>query len=276
MDKKTAISTLRSDWEKKIGAASEFERSLTPEGRVFKRYLEAVPGVMTETLLNGISIKMTESEAAPLPRGGSEQTKTFLPAFCAGVAVVAAGVVCSLCQCSATLTTVITTAAVVSSVIAAGSRRSRRGEITPPRQPRCPAELEIDGAALEKAQDSFLEVLKNLIDYVHHQEKDSALGFDVTTSKSFAEWVQDFVDYSNQQKADSELTALKIALAAQLRIMGIEVYDSLKKDKTTGELQLPQRTWYRDGRSDDNAEFATVKHAVVSSRRGVLAIGELQ
>lgn len=276
MDKSSLLKNFQSDWKQKIGPTSEFEAKLTPETRVYKRILEDVPSSVMATIIDGISIKTTENRT-PIPCNKTTALLNYLPVIYAVIVILVTGCICAIANCSSVTTTIAAAIMVIATLtFAVKHSSSKNKKYEPAYKIVVHADWCIEKSALEKTLNIYLKGLEEVIAYVRKKEADLALGYDVTDSKEFGEWIQKFIDYSNRHTENNDLDILKEELISKLSLMGIEVYDSLKKNAQTGEPLLPERSCYRDGRTDDNIEFSEVVHSAVKSRRGVLAIGKIR
>ena len=293
----SAISYFKAEWERRIGPKSEFSSNLTPETRNFRRLLSDAPCEAVATILNGVVAEQPSVSATTLPSppcGRQNDRRSLAIAICCMGAAIAgvleflfaacAKIACDGdCAAHAHLSVFGMVALILVSLVSAvaGMRFMRRLY----RQPitndglqsakNQSADIIVSQGAIDGAVSIFYKTMEEVAAYVKEKEDDRALGFDISDSKSFGEWVQKFVDYANENPQNSDVAILKGDLLSKLRTMGITVYDVIRHCKN-GEIQLPERDSYRDERIDENAEYSVVKHAVVISRRGVLAIGEIQ
>lgn len=275
MDKKTAIDALQERWEKRLSPDGEIEKLLTTEGRIFKNFLKDTPYWAINAVINGISITEAESKvsyAAPK----TESSSKMLVMTGVGLSCVCTGIICALFKFPPVLSTFLTTGIAVYAASFLMNKIERENKRVQPVRHQAKTEVKIDSAAIDKALDVFQGDMARLLKYVRQQEEERTLGFDITESKSFGDWVQKFADYCNRNIENHDLNGLRGELFSKLGIMGIEVYDTLEHDSVSGKVILPDRTWFKDERSTDDADFTTVKHAAVISRRRVLAIGTLK
>lgn len=274
-DNMTATRTFAAEWEKRIGSGSDFERQLTPESRKFYRMLTDEPVAAVRSMMEGLTatvpvpVATPSVPAAPKSRGNAPAA-LFAPAVAAMVAVGG----CFACDASGwiALPVVGATVAVASAISALFARRHPCAPA--PQSTTAKPEIAVDDNALRRIAEIFQRQMEAVTNYVKDREQDAALGFDVTDSKSFAEWIQKFVDHANRNPDSRALNLLKEELVSKLLTMGISVYDELTYD-AKGEPLLPDRDSYRDERPADADKFSTVRHAIVSSRRRLLAPGEL-
>lgn len=286
MDIAGAMANFKDSWDRSIGPGSKFSESLTPEGRHIRRLFEDAPPEAVRVLLGGVSVEACDSipdssHSAALGQGHAGISKQAQKR----AAVVLAAVSLALCCSSSwiapkigTGATCLISAALAGAAVMATKAMPNCGKdvARTPAKSRAAANTEISVApsALDKAVGIFVSALGDVIAQAKEKEDDAALGFDITASKAFGDWVQKFVDEANREDAGDELSMLKGELISKLRTMGISVFDRIRSGKD-GKAALPPRDSYRDSRPEGHNEFTQVIHAVVYSRRGVLAVGEL-
>lgn len=273
----SAISVFKEKWESVVGTGSELDRSLSPELRKFRCVLSGMPVVAVTEILEGISVADTEMQMLKPVFGGScvkARDMAMLSMFVALVVVVTCGL-CSLCGVSWGRATLAASLLASVTVFVAGRRISKK---IPDKKELCAStgicEVSVSVESVSKAVDKSYESLSEAVSCMKRVQDDASKGYDITDSRQFGEWVQKFVDYCNDSPEDSNLRVLKGELLSKLRMMGIEVYDAIRKDGY-GNVILPGTDGFRDERTTAEAGYSEVRHAVVSSRRRVLAIGEL-
>ena len=292
----SAISYFKSEWERRIGPQSEFSSNLTPETRNFRRLLSDAPCEAIETILKGVVAEQSSAPATTTPeklsRKQDDRCQRLISICCMGVSVacvmellfrvyakiscngdcIAHGHISAFGMAVLILLAIASAGLGMLSLLRFHCQTKQALTIMQP-QTRV-ANVGITNESLNNAVAVFYKALEDLVAYVTEKESDLALGFDISNSKSFGEWVQKFTDYANENQQNTDIAILKGELQSKLRTMGISVYDTLHRGKD-GAIQLPERNSYRDERNDETAEYNMVKHAVVISRRGVLAIGEI-
>lgn len=281
-----AIAKFKDSWDRATGPGSKFSENLTPEGRHIRRLLEDAPPEAVRALFGGVSVET--GNAVPDSRHDTEFGQGLggnAPSCHRRAAVILATTSLALCCVSAwiaprigTGVTCFVCAALAGAAVTAAMAKHGcgKGPARPSAETRAMSRPEISVAtsALDKAVAVFSAALGNVIDSAKEKEVDLALGFDITASKAFGDWVQKFVDEANRDGADDGFAMLKDELVSKLRTMGISVFDRIRRGKD-GKAALPPRDSYRDSRPEGHNEFTQVIHAVVYSRRGVLAVGEL-
>lgn len=269
----SAARDLKLGWEQRVGAHSEFDGHLTPESRQFSRLMINEPCAAADAILNGIGISWANNRP---------DSKVSIK-LC-GIAIVALATTCTAiiaylgCNYSHATwwTTVLVLGALTFTAVAgmcflkSGLKKYISVEVSEPPTPQ----VIIDPRAITSALDAFQRMIENVVERVKYQEADRALVFDVSDSTSFGEWVQAFVDYANKYPENNDLRILKCSLVSQLRMKGIVVYDTLLRNPD-GTQNVPDRDSFKDERPSDDSEYVRVCHAVVYSRRRVLALGEL-
>jgi hypothetical protein len=269
----SAARDLKLGWEQRVGAHSEFDGHLTPESRQFSRLMINEPCAAADAILNGIGISWANNRPDP---------KVSIKLR--GIAIVALATTCTAiiaylgCNYSHATwwTTVLVLGALTFTAVAgmcflkSGLKKYISVEVSEPPTPQ----VIIDPRAITSALDAFQRMIENVVERVKYQEADRALVFDVSDSTSFGEWVQAFVDYANKYPENNDWRILKCSLVSQLRMKGIVVYDTLLKNPD-GTQNVPDRDSFKDERPSDDSEYVRVCHAVVYSRRRVLALGEL-
>lgn len=269
----SAARELKLGWEQRVGAHSEFDGRLTPESRQFSRLMINEPCAAADAILKGIGISWADNRPDP---------KVSIK-LC-GIAIVALATTCTTiiaylgCKYfhATWWTTVQVLGALTFAAVAGvcflkfGLRKYISVAVSEPSTPQ----VTIDPKAIPSALDAFQRMVENVVERVKYQEGDRALGFDVSDSTNFGEWVQAFVDYANAYPENNDLRILKCSLVSQLRTMGIVVYDTLLKNPD-GTQNVPDKDSFKDERPSDDSRYVKVCHAVVYSRRRVLAFGEL-
>ena len=293
----SAISYFKSEWERRIGPKSEFSSNLTPETRNFRRLLSDAPCDAIEAILKGVVAEQSSAPATAtaetLCRKHDDRHLWLISICCMGVSAacviellfrVYGRISCNDgCVVHGHISALGMIGLVLFAIVSAGAgmffrRRhhclSKQSSVL--LQPQTfVTNVDIANESINNTVAIFYKAIKDVVAYVKEKEDDLALGFDISDSKSFGEWIQKFVDYVNENQQNTDVVILKSELLSKLRTMGISVYDTLHRGKD-GVVQLPEKNSYRDERSDETAEYTTVKHAAVISRRGVLAIGEIQ
>lgn len=293
----SAISYFKSEWERRIGPKSEFSSNLTPETRNFRRLLSDAPCDAIAAILKGVVAEQSSAPATAtaetLCRKHDDRHLWLISICCMGVSAacviellfrVYGRISCNDgCVVHGHISALGMIGLVLFAIVSAGAGMffGRRHHCLSTQSSALlqsqafVTNVNITNESINNTVTIFYKALEDLVAYVKEKEDDLALGFDISGSKSFGEWVQKFADYANDNQENTDIAILKCELLSKLRTMGISVYDTLHRGKD-GVVQLPEKNSYRDERSDETAEYTTVKHAAVISRRGILAIGEIQ
>lgn len=246
------------EWESRSGSNSPMTQKLSPDAIQIWRILHSLPEKTAAALLHGTKAEPVSPPAAGKPvwpillqvllpaAVASLATWLRAPGWGVGLAVlVAAGGAAGICY--------------------------KWG----PYRSGAPAQVQpvIDDMALKHALDESQKVFEELFAWLAKKEQNDRQGYDITRDRQFGQWVQKFVDHVNRHEDNPSLQALKQELTSKLEIMGITVYDQLEADGS-GHLLLPDTDFFRDARLGE--QYTAVTRAIVYSRRGLLARGEIR
>lgn len=268
----SAIDRFDSAWEAFAGSGSEIDKSLTVEGRKLRRILFRVPSKITKALLDGVSVSAVEE--ARVYRSGHQTAPrvSSIAAIIGGAGLV----ICGICALAGFMSAVIGLSAAVFIGNWIMKKKTSKTQMSTEELNLSMKnyDVEVSDLSVDLAVAAAKEGMKDALSFAEDLEGDGSERFDITHSRQFGEWVQKFADYCNDESSPGDLKILKAELFSKLRMSGIEVYDSIRRDKE-GNVILPAEDSFKDARADASVDFNEVRHAVVTSREDVLAIGEL-
>ena len=272
----SAISAFKEKWESVAGTGSELERSMSPELRKFRCAISGMSVAVVEEILGEISAVGAETQMLK-PASGScmKAREVIILSASSGLSATVACCLCNLCGVHWFGTLLMSSLLTAVMVFVVGRRMSKEiadKEVLCTSNGMC--EVSVSEESVLKAVDKSYEGLSEVVSCVKRIQEEGSMGYDISDSRQFGEWVQKFVDYCNDSQENSDLRILKGELLTKLRMVGIDVYDTIRKDGA-GNVILPVSGGFRDERITSECAYSVVRHAVVSSNRRVLAIGEL-
>jgi hypothetical protein len=268
----SAIDRFNNAWETVAGSGSELDKSLTVEERKLRRVLFSIPAKIIKALLDGVSVSAVEKPRVYSVCRQQTPRVSSIAAMIGGVGLV----ICGICALAGFVSAVIGLSAIVFIGSFIMKKRSTKAPVQTEElnSSMTSYDIEVSDLSVDLAVAEADKGMKDALMLAKSLEENAKDDFDIVKSRQFGEWVQKFADYCNDESSPGDLKILKGELFSKLRMSGIEVYDSIRRDKE-GNVILPAEDSFKDARADASVDFNEVRHAVVTSREDVLAIGEL-
>jgi predicted metal-binding protein len=278
MEDASAIELFDNLWERVAGDESSLDKSLSVECRKMRRVLFTLPPKIFKAILGGVSATAVEELRCYKAHNENNAHYQSCPSVIGIAAIIGVMgfLICGICALAGFVTAVIGLSAIVfvgSCVIK--KMWLKRSMPTEEMKPSMTSyDIDVSESSVFNAVSEAEAGMKDALSLAKKLEEAKSEGDEFIHSRHFGEWLQKFADYCNDDASPSDLKILKNELFSKLRGEGIEVYDTIRKDKE-GNIILPMEDSFRDIRPDAAIDFTEVRHAAVTSKDEVLAIGEL-